>query len=338
MNFLALLLGLAVERLLTHLFHLREFRWLDPLFDWFFGRFGEKDNVAMVTAISVLLLVILAPVAVVYFGLFDRLAQIPLFLFSVFVLLFCLGPRDLAEEVNDYRRAIADNDFDEVQALAAELLEYSPEISTEPPDVEKAIYSQANNRIFGVVFWFAVLGPLGAWLFRVLDLMRRRAAHHHQAIDGKPHDNPSPIVALVFQIHRIFAWIPSRLLMVGYALAGSYDGAVSAWRENSSPGAFAPENERLVSAVGCGAAPAGGEHDVSERAQIAIDLVIRTLWMIWCPARKVKAIPVFAPSGETKIQATRTPENSSSILYSRCRKTMAPSAIWSPMCLTAPSP
>ena len=33
MNFLALLLGLALERVLTHLFHLREFRWLDPLFD-----------------------------------------------------------------------------------------------------------------------------------------------------------------------------------------------------------------------------------------------------------------------------------------------------------------
>ncbi len=283
MNFLALLLGLALERLLTHLFHLREFRWLDPVFDWFFARFGEKDSIAMVVAIIVLLLVVLAPVAAVYFGLFGMLAHIPLFLFSVFVLLFCLGPRDLGEEVNAYRRAIANSDFDEVQALAAELLESSPDISTEPPDIERAIYAQANNRIFGVVFWFAILGPLGAWVFRVLDLMRRRAMHHHQAIDGQPHTEPTPIVNMVFLMHRVFAWVPSRLLMVGYALAGSYEGAVIAWRENVSPGAFAPENERLVSAVGCGAAPNGGDHNVSERAQIAIDLVIRTLWMIWCP-------------------------------------------------------
>ena len=34
MNFLALFLGLGIERLLTHLFHLREFHWLDPVFDW----------------------------------------------------------------------------------------------------------------------------------------------------------------------------------------------------------------------------------------------------------------------------------------------------------------
>ena len=33
MNFLALFMGLAVERLLTQLFHLRKFHWLDPLFD-----------------------------------------------------------------------------------------------------------------------------------------------------------------------------------------------------------------------------------------------------------------------------------------------------------------
>jgi len=283
MNFLALLLGLAIERLLTHLFHLREFRWLDPLFDWFLDSFAEKDRAIMVLALAVLLLVAVAPVAMVYFGLFGKLAHIPLFAFAVFVLLFCLGPRDLGEEVNDYRRAIADHDFDEVQALASDLLEHSPEISTEPPDIERAIYSQANNRIFGVVFWFAVLGPLGAWAFRVVDLMRRRAMHHHQRAGGRPQGEPTSIVASVFLLHRTFAWIPSRLLMVSYAMAGSYDGAFSAWRDNASPGAFAAENERLVGAVGCGAAPKGADCGVSERAQIGIDLVIRALWMIWCP-------------------------------------------------------
>ena len=27
--------------------------------------------------------------------------------------------------------------------------------------IERAIYVQANNRIFGVVFWFLLLGPAG---------------------------------------------------------------------------------------------------------------------------------------------------------------------------------
>ncbi|SVB90299.1 uncharacterized protein METZ01_LOCUS243153, partial [marine metagenome] len=33
MNFLALLLALGVESLLTHFFYLREFRWLNSLLD-----------------------------------------------------------------------------------------------------------------------------------------------------------------------------------------------------------------------------------------------------------------------------------------------------------------
>jgi len=40
MNFLALLLGLGLERVLTRLLHLREFRWLDPLFDRVFRGLG----------------------------------------------------------------------------------------------------------------------------------------------------------------------------------------------------------------------------------------------------------------------------------------------------------
>ena len=44
MNFVALLLGLGVERLLTHFFHLREFRWLDPLFDRILHMLGKSSR------------------------------------------------------------------------------------------------------------------------------------------------------------------------------------------------------------------------------------------------------------------------------------------------------
>jgi AmpE protein len=286
MNFLALLLGLAIERLLTHLLHLREFRWLDPLFDFFLARFATAGLGKTMAMAFGLLLALVAPVALVFFSLQDRLAHIPLFAFSVFVLLFCLGPRDLGEEVNDYRQAIADNDEAEVQSLATELLEYATEMSPDAPDIERAIYAQANNRIFGVVFWFGVLGPVGAWLFRVLDLMRKRAIQQQRnAAGGNDSTEMLSVVQVVVQLHRLLAWIPSRLLMVGYTLAGSYDGAVAAWRQPlpERKALFPGEDDYLLGAVGCGAAPENDSDSVSERAQVAIDLVVRTLWMIWCP-------------------------------------------------------
>jgi AmpE protein len=288
MNFLALLLGLAVERLLTHFFHWREFHWLEPLFDWGFRRAGKTGKLAAFGSCLILVAIILLPVALIFIGLLDRLAHVPLFIFSVFVLLFCLGPRDLGEEVDDYRQAVIDNNQDEAHALASEFLEYEPEAGV-VPDVEHAIYAQANNRIFGVVFWFAVLGPVGAWLFRVLDLMRRRAVHYYIDLSGDQFATQSlqssPVVIAALKLHHFFAWIPSRLLMIGYAMAGNYEGAVSAWRNPPAVSAelFPGRDEQLLGAIGCAAAPDSPEDDVPGRAQVAIDLVIRTLWMIWCP-------------------------------------------------------
>ena len=289
MNFLALLLGLAVERLLTALFHLREFHWLDPLFDRVFGRVGKSGRVVSILACLALVVVVILPVAVIAFGLRDQLLQIPLFIFSIFVLLFCLGPRDLGEEVIEYREAIARHDMEEIHALATELLEFAPDAIGETPDIERAVYAQANNRIFGVVFWFAVLGPVGAWLFRVLDLMRRRAVHYYIDESGDQYATQSlqemPVVVATIQLHRFFAWVPARLLMAGFAMAGNYDGAVAAWRQPppESPVLVPGRTEQLLGAIGCGAVQKSEDDTISDRAQVASDLVSRTLWMIWCP-------------------------------------------------------
>ncbi|MDP7153320.1 MAG: regulatory signaling modulator protein AmpE, partial [Gammaproteobacteria bacterium] len=98
MNFLALILGLAVERLLTQLFHLRKFHWLDPVFDLAFSKLKNISQIAAPAATLGIVLLLILPIGLMEFSLQDQLAQIPLFAFAVLVLLFCLGPRDLAEE------------------------------------------------------------------------------------------------------------------------------------------------------------------------------------------------------------------------------------------------
>ena len=286
MNFLALFLGLGIERLLTHLFHLREFHWLDPVFDWVLRtqRISQPNLAVAAAALTAMLVVI--PVGIVEWGLQDRLAQLPQYVFAVVVLLFCLGPRDLGEEVNDYCKAIEDGDEEEIREIATELLECQPEPGPAPPDVEEAVYAQANNRIFGVVFWFVLLGPTGAWLFRVLDLMQRRAVYFAcQGPDIEDEGEWPQVVQAILLLHRLLAWLPSRLLSIGYMLAGSYDGALAAWKNlrTVSSVMFPGPTDQLLGAVGRGAAPAVAEGDVIARARVAHDLVSRTLWMIWCP-------------------------------------------------------
>jgi AmpE protein len=283
MNFLALFIGLGLERLLTHLFHLREFHWLDPLFDWVYrNQRITQPNLAMGAAALLALLVVL-PVGIVEAGLHDRLAYIPQFVFAVFVLLFCLGPRDLGEEINAYCKAVDENDDENIREIADELLQ-EVAATGEAPCVETALYAQANGRVFGVVFWFVMLGPTGAWLFRVLDLMQRRAVHHLQSEDASGPGQPQIITAVII-LHSLFAWLPARLLAVGYMFAGSYDGALAAWKTQLTDAAdsWLEGTDALLGAVGRGAAPTRDEGDVVARAVIARDLISRTLWMIWCP-------------------------------------------------------
>lgn len=287
MNFLALVVGLGVERLLTRLFHLREFRWLDPLFDLVLGQLRGKEPVVTVLVLALVALALVAPVAWLSVALAPALLHIPYFVFAVLVLLFCLGPRDLKEEVEQYCAAVGKGRYEEVKRLAEGLLEREPpeDPAARTDAIEAAIYDQANNRIFGVVFWFVLLGPTGAWLFRLMDLMRRRSAHRYAA----EHGGSTRLIATQ-ALHGAMAWVPARLVAAGYALAGRFGGAVMAWQRGPQrvPRSFFEATAELLARVGSGARRGSAADPPDELAGIAIPeaaigLVTRTLWLTWYP-------------------------------------------------------
>ena len=300
MNFLALIVGLTLERLLTQLFRLRAFHWLDPIFDSAFKNLRiAQPNVAILAAILLVAIVVI-PVGLIEYSLQGRLVYIPQFLFAVIVLVFCLGPRDLAETVADFGTAAENKDSAKINDLCAELLERDPEPGEEI-EVDEAIYAQANNRIFGVVFWFVLLGPTGAWLFRVLDLMQRRAVRFNHSIvnnnsldqesatspdgQGKATESWSRVVAAAILLHRVFAWVPGRLLALGFFLGGNFNKALGAWGDHvpHESTLFPGPTDQLLGAVGSAAAEYDGTEDRVDRANIALSQVERTLWFIWCP-------------------------------------------------------
>ncbi len=228
MSLLALLLALIVERGLTHLFHLREPRWLDRYFDWAARALGRRSGEARIAAAVVVVVLPVLPVALLDGALGGHLLGLPQLTFAALVLLFSFGPRDLNDEVDDYVAALERGDRDEAGRRAKELLEADAagRSSVLREAVEEAIFVQANNRIFGVIFWFMLLGPAGAWLFRVSDLMRRRAAFEAARSGAEVRSSGGALAIL----HGLLAWIPARLAAGTYALAGSFEDAVGNWR------------------------------------------------------------------------------------------------------------
>lgn len=288
MNLLALLIGLIVERLATRLFHLRRLRWLDRLIDAGFRQVAQFGNWPSLIPVIIFAVLLAAPVLLVQLALGDAFLGFPYLIVSIVVLFFSLGPKDIGEDVTEYCRALESGDENEINVSAKSLIERNA--PTDPLErirlVEEAVCVQANNRLFAVMFWFILLGPLGAWAYRVTDLIRRRAAFN--AARGES-DTSSPLtMAAAQQLQGWLAWIPARLTAIGFAMAGSFDGAMGAWRDlNTSDAEGADErHESLLARVGVGALAL---HDIagestSERgirgATAAKGLVFRS-FIIW---------------------------------------------------------
>jgi AmpE protein len=282
MKLIALILGLALGHAATRRLKLRELRWFDPYFDFALARAGGRSRPAAVVLLIVFLAIIVLPVLWVSVMLQRTFIpwDLPYLLFAVFIVFLCLGPRDLGSEVDDYCDALDVGDHHEARRVLTELSESRQPGTDSVELVEDAVFAQATNRIFGVAFWFVVLGPVGAWLFRVSDLLRRRAAF--EAARQAP--NVQAALPAIEIVHGVLALIPARLAALGYALAGSFDDAINCWRGQVRPEGLPIQegNARIVAAVGKAAMKGFLEQPAnsSAAARNSMRLVMRTLF-IW---------------------------------------------------------
>lgn len=282
MKLIALMLALTLEHFASNWLHLRELGWFDPFLGFVLRRARASGRVVATLSFVAALALLLLPVGWVSVVLSaDTLIWDAAYLaFAVVVLFFCLGPRDLGNEVGDYCAALDRGDEERSRSVLAELADVpASAANVDTASVEDAVFVQANNRIFAVVFWFVLLGPVGAWLFRLSDLARKRAV----AFADDPAE-PAFVDRLAIAFHGVLAWLPARLAVIGYALGGSFDEAFDRWRNfHSAEGdPFYRGSERLLRFAGRAAMSGflAQPENSSAGARNAMRLVTRTVW-IW---------------------------------------------------------
>ena len=289
MNLIALLIGLVIERLATQLFHWRRMRWMDRLIDFGFRQADRLSTWPAIIPVVLLAVVLVLPVFAVIWFLGSTLAGFTYLLLAIVVLFFSLGPQDIGEEVGEYCRALELGEGEQVNNAAKAIVEDAvPEDADERTScVEAAVCVQANNRLFAVVFWFVILGPLAAWAYRVTDLIRRRAVFN-AARDDEVDGNSARVRDAAEMLHGWLAWIPARLTAVGYAAAGHMDDALAALRAptEDKDATTSERSENLLARVGIAALALQSRPDETptERAirgaQAANHLVFKLL-LIW---------------------------------------------------------
>ena len=274
MSFLAALFALLLDQVLRHLEPVRDARWFRAYSETFTSLVHNPDPIRS-TAGALLIVLVPAVITIVVGDLLTHIWEGFGFLFAAAVFWFCLGPRDLHAQGQAYIDAVQTGDEARATAVAAEILDAAPPASpTERTQaVTQRVFREANARQFGVLFWFGILGPGGAVMYRCADLLKRRPVPGETVEAG----------ATAARLLGMLDWIPAHLTALGYALAGSFEDAVSdlkAYYHDCTLQFFQVSDDVLVfSGLGAVRGVVGEETGIT-RLKSALGLVRRTL-IIW---------------------------------------------------------
>jgi len=212
---LALVLGHVVPALLA----VRRYDWFIAWLHWLGrvlgGQSAWQGRFGLLIAAG---LPVLAVAAAQYF-LDGTFYGLPLFGFSLLVLVYTWGPRDLDLDVD---AVIEAREGESRRAAARALFPEGGEPLLEGPSLVEAVFRCALWRWFGVLFWFLLLGPAGALLYRLVSLSAQGEAQ--KSLPPAQGEAARLFVALL-------NWPVAHLMTFGLALAANFDGVLAAWRD-----------------------------------------------------------------------------------------------------------
>lgn len=213
---IAILLVLLSMHALPDLARFRRFGWLR---NWLTPTERRaQGNTSRTLWITGLLLV---ATALIQFGLHRHWFGVLELAFMVVVLYLSWGPRDLDEDIDGVLKASdSEHRREAAQRLNAGISEQI--LPFNAAAVVEASFGAALSRRFGVLFWFALIGPIGAVGYRLVHLLARSPAFADAAGDLRPTFERTAL---------ILDWLPAHLLAWTLALVTDFDASVRAWRE-----------------------------------------------------------------------------------------------------------
>ena len=267
MALITIIIGLMFDRAFRHLHDLRDLSWFEYYTSAVLRLLPPTNGV--VQAIAVLILPVLV-IATIQYLLSDMFLGFLYLLFGILVFAYCLGPACLSSDIEYYLDARRLGDEDEALHVASALTERAASSAPDQQtnDVTRAILYVANERIFAVIFWFVIIGPAGAVLYRLTTNL------------SKQHGLDDSLAAVSILFQAVLTWLPARMLALGYALTGHFDGALQAYRNRPYEPDLALDNYDVLVNTGMGALR---DHEATDEISSIItakNLVTRSI-LIW---------------------------------------------------------
>ena len=204
-------------------------RWVNQL--------ADTSGVGRVV-LSVALPVVLCVLAI---WLLHRLplADLLLLAFALVVVLFSFGPHAFEADLEAILKA---PDQAGREAAAQALSDDGEAVAWRTADLGEATTYAALRRRFGVLFWFFVLGPVGALLYRLA-----RQLGHDSSLALDPGAR-----AHARYLANALDWLPAQLMVFTLALVGHWDAVIGAWRrwhQQAAPNSWYLSNPDFLGAA-----------------------------------------------------------------------------------------
>lgn len=237
MNFIVIFVALLIERFFDWS-HLRHWHWYAAYQQTILRKIPGKPPFLSLAMIVLPLVIITALLAYfldnLWFG-FGRL------FFDLILFIYCLGPQNLWADTFASINSLVQGDAQ----FAADKLKMTFGV-TETATAESmhaqllnAIFIEANRRVFAIVFWFVVLGPAGAVLYRSIALAA--ASFPKQEVN-------SELEYSARAIESVLDWLPIRIFTFIFALGGHFTRVLSCWRKRVLQGISS--NEAMITECG----------------------------------------------------------------------------------------
>jgi len=168
-------------------------------------------------------------------------------LFNIGVLYLTLGCSQFTQSAGKVAQALRADDLDTARAIIGDweghsVTELKANALTRVA-LEKLLLC-AHRQFFGVFFWFVLLGPAGALLYRLAQILSQKWGaldHHEYGRFGLFPDSA----------FLVLDWLPLRLTAACFAVVGNFEDAIRCWQEQALH--WGNKTQGIILASGAGA-------------------------------------------------------------------------------------
>ncbi len=217
--------------------------WFDSYISWLNGAFNPASSRQGVLAWLIAVVIPTILMAIFYFTMLFKLGLLFALLINIVVLYFILQFSNFGRETEIIYQELSAEKLDDARLsyVAWQKIPMEEYSATQLASLTiEATLQRTYHGLFAPIFWFVLLGPAGAVLYRCSEQLQKAWAPASQ----------KPLHHFSQKIHHWIDWLPVRFTAICFAIVGDFEDAAYCWRHQAHQWSNATTGILMTSAAG----------------------------------------------------------------------------------------